>query len=796
MNNSADEFYLVSLLRQFPIVLMFMLCTNFSFSQLPPEISGPGIKSNFSEELYVMTDRDIYIAGEKVFLKVVSYGRLTHVISAVSTVAYISLLDQSGNPVLQAKIRIGGSSGSGFFTLPDSLRTGNYAIATCTHWMQNFSPELFSYKNICVINPFRNFDNLTLPSRRSELDTVIFYPESGNIIAGVENIIGFRSIGLNMDPVEINGVVTDSIGHILCNVQSDNDGYGIFRVTPPVRGRLYLKTDTGNMKSGGFKLPSVIGSGIGLTVVEEPDNDIFRVKVSKGIDIDTHKLDYRLIYAHVALDTFVLKTAPVISGEIILKKTSLPSGLASIIVADDKGNSYARRWIYNNPKQNFNITVITDEQSYSEREKVKIDILTTDSGGKAVKGNLVVSAVRMGTLTKTEDKSKADLQISGLPLGNWRQREFGNIQKLIFLKYKDTLSTYYSEEPGSLHLPEPDGHIISGIIRSTATGEPLRQENLVLSFVGKTALCRFTKTNDDGRFVFISPDDGTRELVIQPLSPELDEYYVELDNPYPNAFSRSFSHSVDIDTGLLESINRAVISMQVKRIYDAYVQNKTVAAKRDMGNDFYGLPEFTTMMSDFIQLSSLREALKEVVPGAITTSRNGKTWINTINKRNYQIEIRDPLVIVDGVPVFDHEKVLNIQGDKIEKIDVLNTGYVISDISLDGIIDITTKNGDLSSIEFDKPVFRQEFESLQAGSGFSSPDYSEVSQKMSRIPDFRNTLYWNPDVKTDENGRANIEFYASDEPDDYILHVEGFTSDGQRGYATIQFSIKSNKENN
>ncbi len=85
--------------------------------------------------------------------------------------------------------------------------------------------------------------------------------------------------------------------------------------------------------------------------------------------------------------------------------------------------------------------------------------------------------------------------------------------------------------------------------------------------------------------------------------------------------------------------------------------------------DFYGLPDHTTKMSTFIQLTSVMEAIKEIVPGAVTTSRKGKTVINTIYKQNYQIEVRDPLVIVDGVPVLNHEKVLNIKGDKIEKID-------------------------------------------------------------------------------------------------------------------------------
>ena len=181
--------------RKILIVLLLLFCTPSSFSQSAEEISAITGKGRYSEELYVRTDRDIYIVGESVYLKVFCFSNLTHNTSGISNVAYVSLLDRSNNPVLQVKIRINGLSGSGYFTLPDSLSTGNYYIATCTHWMRNFSPELYSYKNISVINPFRNIDRIRMRGHDTEADTVIFYPESGNIIAGAETAIGFRCLG-------------------------------------------------------------------------------------------------------------------------------------------------------------------------------------------------------------------------------------------------------------------------------------------------------------------------------------------------------------------------------------------------------------------------------------------------------------------------------------------------------------------------------------------------------------------------------------------------------------------------
>jgi uncharacterized protein YfaS (alpha-2-macroglobulin family) len=51
--------------------------------------------------------------------------------------------------------------------------------------------------------------------------------------------------------------------------------------------------------------------------------------------------------------------------------------------------------------------------------------------------------------------------------------------------------------------------------------------------------------------------------------------------------------------------------------------------------------------------------------------------------------------------------------------------------------------------------------------------------KKSRIPDFRNTLYWNPSVKTDSEGKALVEFWTSDFVSDYEVNIQGITPAGK-----------------
>ncbi len=57
---------------------------------------------------------------------------------------------------------------------------------------------------------------------------------------------------------------------------------------------------------------------------------------------------------------------------------------------------------------------------------------------------------------------------------------------------------------------------------------------------------------------------------------------------------------------------------------------------------------------------------------------------------------------------------------------------------------------------------------------FKSPNY----QILPSLPDHRRTLYWNPNVKTDEKGLADIVFYNNRDCRQLVISAEGFTKEG------------------
>ncbi len=75
-----------------------------------------------------------------------------------------------------------------------------------------------------------------------------------------------------------------------------------------------------------------------------------------------------------------------------------------------------------------------------------------------------------------------------------------------------------------------------------------------------------------------------------------------------------------------------------------------------------------------------------------------------------------------------------------------------------------------------KGVRRTHYQGYNIPTKFEMEDYSVVPPVND---DFRRTLYWNPDVRTDKDGNATIEFWNNSTCRDMYISVEGMTEDGQ-----------------
>ncbi len=746
----------------------------------------------YNEELVISTDREIYVTGEHVWLKVYKLNGLAHIPLDVSKAVYIELLDRNNSAVRQVKVMIDGNSGSSDFILPDNISTGNYTLRAYTLWMQNFAADFFFHKTIGVVNPFESIEHATLPSRSAGADTALLFPEGGTLCAGRTNRISVRSFDKEGNPALMKGAVLRNGRDTVCKVVTGKNGFGIFNL-PVKRAESYslvFNAGKGSRRESG--LPVASDEGIGLSAENNPGSHSFTVKILKSSppSAGMRNLYFALVSGGTVLSMKELDTPS--DSVFTISAASLPAGISQFLILDSSGSLVAGRYVYNQPDDRINLQIIPQKASYATREKVSFSIIATDNSGRPVEADLTASAVKPVVSGRSPDNW---IGMNGVPdkglkaMADASPEEINNYLISIPVPQSDTRKIMDPDRIAFRYLPELEGHQIRGHMRIKSTNEPLKDTDISFSYVGKIAKCQFGRTDENGEFSFLVKEKGFFEIVIQPLSPEVTDFYTEINQSFCDEFGHLRQTPFYIDSSSINALNNVIVSMQISNIYEPYREVKANTQKSP-DHDFFGTPENTIKMSDYIELTTLREVVKEILPNVYTVRQNGKYDFRLINKFPGQPFTNTPLILVDGVPIYDFEKVLNINSRDIDKADILNTRYFFSRNVFDGIVSFVSVKGDLSVIEFDNTIFRQVYEGCQAPESFYSPDYGNEKLRTGRIPDFRNTLCWLPDLHTTKDGKAGFQFYSSDESGEYLVTVDAIAPDGKRGTARVRLVIE------
>lgn len=79
------------------------------------------------------------------------------------------------------------------------------------------------------------------------------------------------------------------------------------------------------------------------------------------------------------------------------------------------------------------------------------------------------------------------------------------------------------------------------------------------------------------------------------------------------------------------------------------------------------------------------------------------------------------------------------------------------------------------STESNKGLRRTYFQGFNQASTFKTEDYSIIPP----MTDFRRTIWWQPDIITDAQGKAKVEFFNNSTCEEMYISVEGMTPDGK-----------------
>jgi hypothetical protein len=227
------------------------------------------------------------------------------------------------------------------------------------------------------------------------------------------------------------------------------------------------------------------------------------------------------------------------------------------------------------------------------------------------------------------------------------------------------------------------------------------------------------------------------------------------------------------------------------QVENSYVRDKKLVFYLPESTDttaFFGNPDKAYVLDDYTRFITMEEVMREYITEVRVRKTDNNFHFRVKNKPVNEFFDRDPLVLLDGLPVVDVNKLMEFDPLKIKRIDVLTRKYFSGSEVIDGIVSYTTYKGNLDGYTLDPGAVVIDYPGLQLQREFYSPVYENDEQARSPLPDFRNLLYWAPDIKTVKSIHS-LEFYTSDRPGRYAVIAQGIHTKGAAGSSLLFFTV-------
>jgi hypothetical protein len=148
----------------------------------------------------------------------------------------------------------------------------------------------------------------------------------------------------------------------------------------------------------------------------------------------------------------------------------------------------------------------------------------------------------------------------------------------------------------------------------------------------------------------------------------------------------------------------------------------------------------------------------------------------------------NPLILLDGVPIFQADEIMNYDPLNVEKIDIIGRKYYLGPEIFDGIVSFQTYDGNLPGFKLAGKALKIKRIRMMPEKIYYMPVYDGDNKDM-RIPDFRTQLYWSPKIEN-KNGVLEFEFYTGDDIGSYEVVAEGISPEGKLISTRSYFEVK------
>ena len=791
---------------------------SYSFNQLYP-----------LEKVYLHLDNSSYFQSEAIWFKAYVVKAENNHFTQDSKILYVELLTDKGRVCDRRKLKIENGQCYGEFKLGNDIRTGFYEIRAYTRAMLNFGDDnIFSriipiYKRPLTDGDFSekeigNRDSHLLKEYRKNKKTksskkaninIDFYPEGGHLGLGMMNRVAFKATDKAGKSIDITGRVTNAEGEILTQFATAHDGMGSFDIQ--VTGQEEVEI-TYEDKTKKFDLPKALESTYTMRV-NNLNQKLVGINISKSPELAPESLGLVVNCRNKPCIFNVIKVEDA-SLQIPISKTQLSTGVHSITLFKANGEILAERLFFVSQPQAIELKILNDSAQYKPLQEINIALALKNAQGHTTPSNLSVAikdASSSGVGTYKEDIRSHFLLSSDLK---------GYIHNVNYYFEKNDISHRYAldllmmtqgwrsytwkqmsgVEPIKIKHPIEESLMIKGQLLKPIRDIPIANTHIKfrLSKTGHDGLNVVGKSDENGCFAFLLNDSlgiyNTWDLMLSvPRENTKDKRNrILLDrqfSPQPKVYSPYENNDIDtlvhFSTKKSKKEKRSVEDIQLIKEYEL-IRHKSELSLPNMVYNVY--QETNDLADQGIYFGSTVGGYLEDKDAAITCD----------SADIYQY-LEKKLVFVHSYAsdIYDrHTHISDIGIEGVEKIELYLDQHSWENLAEKGLFRnssipeadlLLPENSNKFVIALVYTKADKSYKDVPNGMRLTYFDGYSNSKEFAKVVlhkpiigeiDHRRTLYWNPNVTIDPNGKAQLKFYNNSSCKHILIDAQGISQDG------------------
>ena len=625
-----------------------------------------------------------------------------------------------------------------------------------------------------------------LPVFTNDFD-VKFFPEGGALLSIPHRNVAFKAQGADGFSKEVEGFLFNSKGDTLTNFRSEHNGMGIFTMNPVNNETYYVTVRTNDSITKRFDLPAIEPKGISIAMSHYKQEIRYEIQKTEATEWP-QKL---FLLAHTRGKLAILQPINPKRTFGKMNDSLFTEGITHFMLIDEQGNALSERLIFVPDHKPNQWQITADQPTYGKREKVSLQIAAKDNEGNPVEGTFSVSITDRKSI---QPDSLADNILSNLLLTSdlkgyvedpayyflnqdartlrsidylmmthgWRRHKMENVLRTPSLNF-----TNYIEK----------GQTISGRIMGFFGANVKKGPICVLA--PKYNIIATTETDEKGQFIVnTSFRDSTTFLVQARTKKGFAGVDILMDPPqYPVATHKApyFNGATTFMEDYLMNTRDQYYMEGGMRVYN--LKEVTVTAKRER-------PSSKSIYTGGINTYTVEE---DRLQGYGQTAFDAASRLPSVTITNgSEIHIRNnsepAIIVIDDIVYEDASDILkDIQVSDMSSISLLRgaDAVILGPRASGGAVVITLKDPRNLPARPAQGIITYTPLGYSESVEFYHPTYDTPEKKNAQRSDFRSTVYWNPELRLDAEGKATIEYYTPDStaPEDII--IEGVDKNGK-----------------